>query len=72
MAVLRRFEFEPQFLLMSGVIAREELGRNQNVEAQVLLKGSPHELMPLVDCDRLPQTWNKVTHHIFYMSYSSS
>ena len=58
MEVLRRFEFEPQFMLMSGVIARE----GRDAQPQVLLKGSPPDLevLPLLDSGRLPEAWSKV------------
>lgn len=56
MEVLRRFEFEPQFMLMSGVIARE----GRDAQPQVLLKGSPPEVLPLLDSGRLPEAWSKV------------
>ncbi|KAL3153008.1 hypothetical protein ABBQ38_012035 [Trebouxia sp. C0009 RCD-2024] len=56
MQVLRRFEFEPQFLLMSGVIAMED-NAGGNAEPQVLLKGAPQELIPLLGGrDKLPKS----------------
>ncbi|KAL3140952.1 hypothetical protein ABBQ32_005476 [Trebouxia sp. C0010 RCD-2024] len=59
MQVLRRFEFEPQFLLMSGVIAVED-NAGRNAEPQVLLKGAPQELTPLLGGrDKLPKAWDE-------------
>ena len=60
MHVLRRFEFEPQFLLMSGVIAMED-NAGPSAEPQVLLKGAPQELSPLLGRDKLPKAWNEVS-----------
>ncbi|KAL3153004.1 hypothetical protein ABBQ38_012031 [Trebouxia sp. C0009 RCD-2024] len=59
MQVLRRFEFEPQFLLMSGVIAMEN-NAGRNAEPQVLLKGAPRDLTPLLGGrDKLPKAWDE-------------
>ncbi|KAL3140947.1 hypothetical protein ABBQ32_005472 [Trebouxia sp. C0010 RCD-2024] len=59
MQVLRRFEFEPQFLLMSGVIAMED-NAGRNAEPQVLLKGAPQEVIPLLGGrDKLPKAWSE-------------
>ncbi len=57
--VLRRFEFEPQMLLMSGVIARESHPARR-ADPQVLLKGSPHESMQLVDPATVPEHLDQV------------
>ena len=61
MHVLRRFDFQPQFLLMSGVIAIED-NAGPSAEPQVLLKGAPQELLPFLGGrDKLPKTWNEVS-----------
>lgn len=61
MQVLRRFEFEPNYLLMSGVIAMEDYSYDgRSAEPQVWLKGAPHELIPLLGPDKLPKTWDEV------------
>ena len=60
MQVLRRFQFEPHFLLMSGVIAMED-NAGHSAEPQVLLKGAPQELIPLLGRDKLPKTWDEVS-----------
>ena len=59
MEVLRRFEFEPRFTLMSGVIARETTA-GHTAQLQVLLKGPPLELAQFVQHDKLPATTQKV------------
>jgi len=63
--VLRRFEFEPQMLLMSGVIARESHPAH-SAEPQVLLKGSPHEIMHHLDPATVPQQFEKVRYRYCY------
>ena len=57
--ILRRFEFEPDFQLMSGVIAHES-NTIASAQPQVLLKAAPYEVSQFVDPNSIPANWDQV------------
>ena len=57
--VLRRFDFEPDFQLKSGVIAQESNIKG-SAQPQVLLKGSRYGVLQSVDPSTIPANWDQV------------
>ncbi len=66
--ILNRFEFDADHM-MSGVIAREAraVSGQEEEEAEVFLKGSPHAVIQLVAHNRLPDNWAPVSFCTFCM-----